>query len=43
MVEQIKGVLLMVFSALSGVFMPIQDLMVAILILLVVNLLSLWI
>lgn len=43
MVEQIKGVLLMVFSALSGFFMPIQDLMLAILILLGVNFLSGWI
>lgn len=43
MIEQIKGVLLMVFSALSGFFMPIQDLMLAILILLGVNFLSGWI
>ena len=33
----------MVFSALSGFFMPIQDLMLAILILLGVNFLSGWI
>jgi hypothetical protein len=43
MIDQIKAVLLMVMSALSGFFMPIQDLMVAILILLGVNFLSGWI
>lgn len=40
MIDQIKAVFLMVMSALSGFFMPIHDLVVAILILLGVNFLS---
>lgn len=43
MIDQIKAVTLMVLSALSGFFMPISDLVVAILILLGVNFLSGWI
>lgn len=43
MIDQIKAVLLMVISALSGFFMPIHDLVVAILILLGVNFMSGWI
>lgn len=41
--NEIKAVLLMVLSALSGFFMPIGDLIVAILILLGVNFVSGWI
>ena len=43
MVDQIKAVVLMILSALSGFFMPIHDLMMAILILLGVNFVSGWI
>ena len=43
MVDQIKAVVLMILSALSGFFMPIHDLMMAILILLGVNFASGWI
>ncbi len=41
--DEIKGVLLIILSALSGFFMPISDLLVAILILLGVNFVSGWI
>ena len=37
MIDQVKAVMLMILSALSGFFMPIHDLMMAILILLGVN------
>ena len=43
MIDQIKAVMLMILSALSGFFMPIHDLMMAILILLGVNFASGWI
>lgn len=43
MIDQIKAFLLMVLSALSGFFMPIADLILAILILLGVNFISGWI
>ena len=43
MLDQIKAVLLMVYSALSGFFLPIHDFIVAILLLLAVNFLSGWI
>lgn len=40
--DEIKGVVLIVVSALSGFFMPIQDFMIAILVLLGVNFVSGW-
>jgi hypothetical protein len=43
MIDQIKAVLLMVYSALSGFFLPIHDFIVAIMILLGVNFISGWI
>ena len=43
MIDQVKAVVLMILSALSGFFMPIHDLMAAILILLGVNFVSGWI
>ena len=43
MIDQIKAVLLMVYSALSGFFLPIHDFIVAILILLGMNFVSGWI
>lgn len=43
MIDQIKAMLLMVYSALSGFFLPIHDFVVAILILLGVNFISGWI
>lgn len=41
--NEIKGVLLMILSALGGFFMPITDFMVAILVLLGINFFSGWI
>ena len=43
MIDQVKAVILMVLSALSGFFMPISDFIIAMLILLGVNFLSGWI
>ena len=43
MIDQIKAVMLMILSALSGFFMPIQDFMIAMLMLLGVNFVSGWI